>query len=281
MSQELNFILKKLAAELKTDELSIPSLPELVNQLSRQIGNPNLSVKELANIICSDTGITSRIIRTAQTLRYSNPGTTVTSIPNAISRIGITSSINLALALALEQNFNFKIPLIKKLCRQIVQQNNEIALASLGVCTAKYMHIPPLTFDYVVLASSLLNIGYLPFLFELESFCSNRANRTVLTLTEQQIREKCEGIQYPLAVAILRHWKFDESFECAIKLEEDRTYEFYVNSLTYGKMYLDYQKSQGKTIYPPESLTEVIAHKFTQEELEPIQNWLNDNGLIY
>ena len=46
-------------------------------------------------------------------------------------------------------------------------------------------------------------------------------------------------------------------------------------------MYLDYQKSQGKTIYPPESLTEVIAHKFTQEELEPIQNWLNDNGLIY
>lgn len=190
MSQELKFILKKLAAELKTDELSIPSLPEIVNQLSHQIGNQNLSVKDLANIICSDTGITSQIIRTAQTLRYSNPGTTVTSIPNAISRIGMTSSINLALALALEQNFNFKIPLIQKLCRQIVQQNNEIALASLGVCTAKYMHIPPLTFDYVVLASSLLNIGYLPFLFELESFFFNRENKTVLSLTEQQIREK-------------------------------------------------------------------------------------------
>lgn len=280
MSQELNFILRKLAAELKTDELSIPSMPELVNELSSQIGNANLSVKDLASIICTDTGITSQIIRTAQTLRYSNPGTTVTSIPNAISRIGVTSSVNLALALALEQNFNFKIPFIHKICQQVIKRSNRIAFYAMMACTIKYSHLSNVIFDYVILASTLLNLGYLPFLYELEAYISNKDPKTQLTLTEQQLSSKFEEIQYPLAIAILRHWKFDSSFEVAVKLEEDRSFEFYVNSLSYANSYIKTCLQESFTVHTPNTLAEIIGHQFTDDELIHMKDWLEKQGII-
>ena len=99
---DLDMLVNRLAASLKNDNLIIPAMPELVTKLSRLVGDSNVTTKELARVIGSDTGVTAQVIRLSQTLRYSNPGTTITSLPAAISRIGLNSTVSMALALANE-----------------------------------------------------------------------------------------------------------------------------------------------------------------------------------
>lgn len=175
-SSDLDIIVKKLAAELKKDELCIPSIPELVIKLSSQMNNTGLSVKELANLISSDTSVSSQVVRLSQTMRYSNPGTTVTTLPNAISRIGLGSSISIALALAIEQNFEFKNSFLNNYRKERILYSNMLCKLALLICAVKYTNIPPLIVDYIVLASALLNIGILPFIGELDIYYRNHTD---------------------------------------------------------------------------------------------------------
>ena len=210
-TSDLDMLVNRLAASLKNDNLMIPAMPELVSKLSRLVGNPNLTTKELARVIGSDTGVTAQVIRMSQTLRYSNPGTTITSLPAAISRIGLNSTVSMALALAIEQSFYFRNPVVVKYCHAELTRGFMICSYALTICSIRYGIMPNLVFDYVVLASALLNIGYLPFLVEVDTYVL--AQGKGYSLEDDALRTASDKIRYPLGTAILRHWRFDKSFE--------------------------------------------------------------------
>ena len=163
-------LVNRLAASLKNDNLIIPVMPELATKLSRLVGDSNVTTKELARVIGSDTGVTAQVIRLSQTLRYSNPGTTITSLPAAISRIGLNSTVSMALALAIEQSFYFRNSVVVKYCHDEISRSFMVCSYALTICAIRYGIMPNLVYDYVVLASSLLNIGYLPFLVEVDTY---------------------------------------------------------------------------------------------------------------
>ena len=209
-----NTILNRMAADLKKDELVIPSMPELVATLSKQINNPNITVKDLANIIGSDTSVSSQLIRLSQTLRYSNPGTTITSLPNAISRIGLNSSTSISLALAIEQTFEFKDEKLQAFCKTKVLYANILCRLALTMRKLKYSFVTPVAADFVILSSALLNIGVLPFIGALDNYI--RDSEKEFDINTKIINDHIKKIKDTLAIAILRHWKFDKAFEDGI-----------------------------------------------------------------
>jgi HD-like signal output (HDOD) protein len=280
MSLSLDFdsILHKIAAELKKNELLIPSMPELVINLSKQINNNDVTVKELANIITSDTSVASQLVRLSQTLRYSNPGTTITSLPNAISRIGLSSSISISLALAIEQTFEFKTPILKNYCKEKIVLSNLLCRIALTMCKIKYVVIPPLIFDYIMLGSALLNIGTLPFMAALDNFFRN--NKDLCEINLNTLEEYVNSIKEPLAFAILRYWKFDPSFELVVSLKTDAFSEFYVNSIPYANLFYKYAIEKNIKIQSTTETSEMFTPFTEHDFVEQLKNWMDNEPLL-
>ncbi len=277
-TSDLDMLVNRLAASLKNDNLMIPAMPELVSKLSRLVGNPNLTTKELARVIGSDTGVTAQVIRMSQTLRYSNPGTTITSLPAAISRIGLNSTVSMALALAIEQSFYFRNPVVVRYCHAELARGFMICSYALTICSLRYGIMPNLVFDYVVLASALLNIGYLPFLVEVDTYVL--AQGKSYSLEYDALRAAADKIRYPLGTAILRHWRFDKSFESVMSQEPDNTVEFYTNSLAFARQFIEYAEANGIPVHEPATPDESYAPLTDEESVARIRSWMREQGLV-
>ncbi len=273
-SLDFNTILNRMAADLKKDELVIPSMPELVATLSKQINNPNITVKDLANIIGSDTSVSSQLIRLSQTLRYSNPGTTITSLPNAISRIGLNSSTSISLALAIEQTFEFKDEKLQAFCKTKVLYANILCRLALTMCKLKYSFVTPVAADFVILSSALLNIGVLPFIGALDNYI--RDSEKEFDINTKIINDHIKKIKDTLAIAILRHWKFDKAFENVVTFKFDNDKEFYFNAISYANSFMKYALENKIEVEQPKDVIDSYNYITDEEFLDILKNWLSD-----
>lgn len=273
-SLDFNTILNRMAADLKKDELVIPSMPELVATLSKQINNPNITVKELANIISSDTSVSSQLIRLSQTLRYSNPGTTITSLPNAISRIGLNSSTSISLALAIEQTFEFKDEKLQAFCKTKFLYANILCRLALTMCKLKYSFVTPVAADFVILSSALLNIGVLPFIGALDNYI--RDSEKEFDINTKIVNDYIKKIKDTLAIAILRHWKFDKAFENVVTFKFDNDKEFYFNAISYANSFMKYALENKIEVEQPKDVIDSYNYITDEEFLDILKNWLSD-----
>ena len=101
-------IRNRLMHQLEQDKLVLPSLPEVALKVQRLAADPNSSMKEISDAITLDPGMAAQMLRLAQTLRYSNPRNPVTTLPDAIVRIGLRGTVNVALSLSVGQLFTFQ-----------------------------------------------------------------------------------------------------------------------------------------------------------------------------
>mgnify|MGYP002713051853 CR=1 FL=1 len=68
-------------------EAEIPSLPEVFYRLEAAINNPYSSLADIASILSDDTGLTARILRTANSSLFSFPAP-IDTISQAITVVG-------------------------------------------------------------------------------------------------------------------------------------------------------------------------------------------------
>lgn len=144
----------------------LPSLPEAALQVRYLAQDPRSSLKQIADAISGDPAMASQLMRLAQTLRYSHPSQPITTLPIAISRIGLQGTVNVALALAVQQLFSFHSPQIRLLCREI-QQKRHLSRLALTLHDIQQAEASSQAADFIVLAAVLLDIGCLPLLAEL------------------------------------------------------------------------------------------------------------------
>ena len=84
----------------------------------------------------------------------------------------------------------------------------------------------------------------------------------------------------PLGIAILRHWKFDKSFEQVITLEIDMANEFYTNSFAYAQSFIEYAKEQDISIDQPIDFLSSITIDKNDSILVNIENWMKNNNFL-
>ncbi len=276
--QEITTLIRRIAADLKKDELSIPVMPELIASLSKRIDDPNLTVRDLANVISVDTGLATQILRLSQILKFSYSGSTVTTLPNAITKLGLNNAVHTALAIAIEQNFKFHVPQLEKFCRKEIHKAHLLCYLALHLAKAKYLRIPTLVTDYIVLASTMVNISLLPYISAINTYVhGNKKNGIVDMFLVQHHLAK---IRVPLAIAIIHSWKLDHSFEHVITLEMDPKCEFYVNAIAYAQDFLKWANAKNIKIQEPEDITAMIAPNFDESLVKTMKTWMQEKGLL-
>jgi HD-like signal output (HDOD) protein len=84
---------------------NLPTLPVVMQKLSAAIRDPNSDARSIARLIEDDPAISSRILKVVNSSLYAG-GTKIDSVQQAVSRLGMTATNNIALSTAILSAFD-------------------------------------------------------------------------------------------------------------------------------------------------------------------------------
>ncbi|GGY45290.1 HDOD domain-containing protein [Bacterioplanes sanyensis] len=185
-----------IVAQIKNDELVLPTLPEVALKVRETAEDVDASINDLTAIIGQDPALTARIIKVTNSplIRVSSQ---ITDLATAVSRLGINFTSSLAIGLAMEQMFQATHDNIDKRMRGCWSRAMEIA-ASAQVLAK---HFTSLHSDQAMLAGLVHQIGMLPIL----SYAENHNDLLADSFSLDLVLDK---LHPTLGAYILKSWEF-------------------------------------------------------------------------
>lgn len=106
MNMPINTDIQQTLTEIfsKVNMSELPAMSEHVQQLIGVLGKSNATVQEISQVILKDASLTTKLLQTANSAYYSR-GVPISSISRAISALGLSTLKELALTLALFEDF--------------------------------------------------------------------------------------------------------------------------------------------------------------------------------
>ncbi len=184
----------------RKDELRLPSLPDVALRL-RSALQKDISIAEAVKIINLDPVISSKLIQVVNSPIYRtlNP---VTTCHNAVNRLGLKATQNLATSISLINLFRSSDKRLHAMILDAWKQS--IQVASLSHTLAELSHrVNP---DEALLAGLTHNIGALPVITFAESVNKN-------TYTLQELELTITVMQSLVGVSILKKWRFPDELQ--------------------------------------------------------------------
>lgn len=159
MSEQIEQIRQELLRAIETDQLVLPTLPEVALKVREAAADPDVDIATLTKVIQDDTALSARLIKVANSplLRASR---TIDDLKTAISRLGINYTGNLATSLAMQQMFQATADIIDQRMRENWARSTEVA----GIAHVLTRHYTKLKPDQATLAGIVHKIGVLPIL---------------------------------------------------------------------------------------------------------------------
>lgn len=198
MSDQIEQIRSELLHAIDSDQLVLPTLPEVALQIREKASDPDVDVSALSKVIQNDAAMSARLIKVANSplLRASRP---IEDMKSAITRLGVNYTSNIATSMAMQQMFQATSDVIDQRMREAWSRSTEVA----GIAHALARHYTRLKPDQATLAGIVHRIGALPILTYAEE------NRRLLkdpSLLDTLIEE----LHPTLGRRILEHWGFPE-----------------------------------------------------------------------
>jgi len=196
MSQVLETVRKDIIHAIKTDQLILPTLPEVALRVREVAEDPEASVNSLCTVIGSDPAISARIVKVANSplLRGSQA---IEDLKMALMRLGMEYTCNIATGLAMEQMFQATSDIVDKRMREIWSRSSEIAGISHVLCK----HYTKLRPDQATLAGLIYKIGALPIL----AYAEEHPDLLKDSITLDRVIEQLHA---PIGDLILQKWDF-------------------------------------------------------------------------
>ncbi|MBU1283946.1 HDOD domain-containing protein [Pseudomonas sp. NPDC079086] len=198
MSKLAEKVQKELTQAIDSDELVLPTLPEVALKVREAAEDPDIGIPQLSKVIGNDAALTARIIKVVNSplLRTNKE---ITDLQMAVGRLGINYTCNLATGLAMEQMFQATSDVVDRKMREVWNKSTEIA----GICHVLCKHYTRLLPDQATLAGLVHQIGVLPILTYAEDHSELLADSISLNHVIEQI--------HPIiGDKILRAWEFPE-----------------------------------------------------------------------
>jgi HD-like signal output (HDOD) protein len=206
MSDTIEQISRELLHALDTDQLVLPTLPEVALKVREVSSDPDVDVATLSKVIENDPAISARIVKISNSplLRASRP---IEDLKMAVSRLGINYTSNLATSLAMLQMFQATSDVIDQRMREVWAHSTEVS----GIAHVLARHYTKLRPDQATLAGIVHQIGVLPILTFAED------NRRLLKDTVA-LDELITSLHPLLGRRILEAWNFPEEL-CIVPQE--------------------------------------------------------------
>lgn len=200
-----------LIERLNANLLVLPTLPEIAIRVRQAADDPKINLNRMADVIALDTALAARIIKIANSA-FLGRTVKVTTLNQAVTRIGLSQVKNIATAMALEQLFVSHTPEIAQRMNMLWQETVQVtavAMACLKYYLQHHKH-DSLNLDTMTLAGLIHQIGVLPILAEAEKYPEVFGE-------EKFLQHAVQDYAGTIGVAIMNYWDFAETFSQVVK----------------------------------------------------------------
>lgn len=223
MHVSLNDIQKDIVNAIELDSLKLPSPPIVVRLLQQLRDDPQCDIERLSNAVSNDPALAARLIRITNSPLLRRPQQ-VSSLPMAISMLGLEYSINLVNSLAITQLFKAHNDSIADNMDRLWKETLETA-ACCWVLADKFSDLKP---EIALLGGLIHKIGALPILTYLdEQHCECDVSTIQLAI---------DALHSSIGQHILESWDFPQ--ELADIPQEYDLPTRYVSQLDYADIVL-------------------------------------------
>jgi putative nucleotidyltransferase with HDIG domain len=201
--------LNRLFTLLEEDKLVLPTLPEIALKIRELLKQEHSSLEDLASLINKDAAITARLMQIANSALF-RTGAPITTVDNAIKRLGRSTIENIVIGMAMEKLFVASTPLTDRKLKEVWQHSMDVSM----LATTYSRKIPHLKSDLAMLAGLVHDIGILPIITLLEEYPD-------LLQDESKIDELIMSAHVQVGTAIAQKWNFPALITDAVKYHED------------------------------------------------------------
>jgi len=198
MSEQTQQILQQLFKAVETDQIKLPSLPEVALKIRQSVDKDNVSAVDIANLLAQDSSLSARLLQLANSPLY-RARSEIDNLQMAVTRLGIRIVKDLVVMLAIKQTFKAKNKTIEKQFKQIWQTSVDVA----AVCRVLACDQKQIDLEHAMLGGLIHNIGALPII--------ELANRQPDLFNNTSIDEVINDIQGAVGEKILSFWNFPQS----------------------------------------------------------------------
>ncbi|MEJ2455347.1 MAG: HDOD domain-containing protein, partial [Candidatus Thiodiazotropha sp.] len=193
-----NNLSNALLQDLESDQLILPSLPDVAVRLGRAMRDENTNARKLANVIQTDPVITAKLIRAANSPLYAGV-TPVDSCAAAIIRLGADTTHKLVLTFALRELFKTRSSVLRQQMQKLWEHSVQVSAVSYVLAKITGEFNP----EHALLAGLLHDIGNVAILSYAERF-PEVAN------DDEKLDQAMMDMRGRIGSAILRNWGFIE-----------------------------------------------------------------------
>ena len=201
-----NALLTILVEKINNDTLVLPTLPAIALKVRKAADDPNVNLNAMGDVIGKDPSLSMRMIKIANSA-YLGRTVKVTSIGQAVTRIGLRQIKNISTALAMEQLFVSKNKVVGDYMKREWANTINVVAYSMAALQLYINRTKKreLSLDTMTLAALIHNIGVLPILTEAERHEEVFANPTFLEVAIDKLSGR-------IGASIMRAWGFDDEF---------------------------------------------------------------------
>lgn len=190
--------LTKLKKAVESDQLTLPTLPDVAMKIHQAVNNDNNSAQQIAEILSQDAALSARLLQLANSPLY-RARSEIDNLQMAIARLGTRIVRDLVMALAIKQVFQSSSSALQSYFKTIWQRSVEVA----SICRLLAVEQNNLEPEQAMLAGLIHNIGCLPILKLAEK-------DKQLLQDPQSVESICEQIQHQVANIVLSFWNLPE-----------------------------------------------------------------------
>ena len=201
-----DLILFNILSLLHTEQLILPSLPDIALKVRHAVENEDSNVHDIIKIINMDQSIVTKIIKTANSAMYNTSGKNIESTKAAFLRIGTKKLLNLVLSYSLKELFKSDSSALKSKMKEVWQHSVKVAAISSIISRVSSLLDP----EKALLAGLLHNIGAVALL-------NNLQHEPSLYEDENQLENMLFDLQSEIGESILSQWKFPDELINAAK----------------------------------------------------------------
>jgi len=196
MSDQSQHIRQQLFKAIETDQIKLPTLPEVALKIREAVEKDNMSAFDIAELLAQDSSLSARLLQLANSPLY-RARNEIDNLQMAITRLGVRIVKDLVVMLAIKQAFKAQSKTIEKQFKVIWQTSVDVA----AICRVLAKNQNSLDIEHAMLGGLIHNIGALPII-ELAD------RQPALFNNAKDIQNVIADIQAEVGEKILSFWNF-------------------------------------------------------------------------
>ena len=197
-SQTADDFIADIIRATKSNELKLPTLPEVATKVRHAIDKDEVSADQLAKIINADPALSTRLLQVANSPMYRG-ARQIDNMKMAVARLGNKVIKNLVVSLIMQQLFETRYPALQKRMKVLWEHSTKVAALSF-VFARNLTKLEP---DQAMLAGLIHDIGSLPIINRAEHY-------PVVANSEALLDDAIERLHPSVGKLVLQAWSFPE-----------------------------------------------------------------------